>query len=122
MKIHRGRFGFFLGCARYPECKGIKKILTKIGFKCPNCGIGDVVEKKARGRGQPFYSCSRYPDCEFVINKRPQTEEELKMLWEEQKNKPKSKGKGAKYGAKKKAFAKKTTNVNSTAQTETETV
>ncbi len=89
MKIQRGRFGFFLGCARYPECKGIKKIFNKIGFKCPSCGIGDVVEKKARGRGQPFYSCSRYPDCEFIINKKPQTEEELKILWEEQKAKPK---------------------------------
>lgn len=89
MKIQRGRFGFFLGCAKYPECKGIKKIFNKIGFKCPSCGIGEVVEKKARGRGQPFYSCSRYPDCEFIINKKPQTEEELNTLWEEQKAKPK---------------------------------
>ncbi len=89
MKVQRGRFGFFLGCANYPTCKGIKKILNKIGFKCPNCGIGEVVEKKARGRGQPFYSCSRYPDCEFIINKKPTTEEELKALWEEQKAKPK---------------------------------
>ncbi len=89
MKVQRGRFGFFLGCSDYPNCKGIKKILNKIGFKCPNCNIGEVVEKKARGRGQPFYSCSRYPDCEFIINKKPATEEELKALWEEQKNKPK---------------------------------
>jgi DNA topoisomerase I len=89
MKINRGRFGFFLGCARYPECKGMAKILTKIGYKCPNCGIGDVVEKKARGRGKPFYACSRYPDCEFVINTKPESEAQLKELWEEQKNKPK---------------------------------
>ncbi len=89
MKIQRGRFGFFLGCSDYPNCKGIKKILNKIGFKCPSCGVGDVVEKKARGRGQPFYSCSRYPDCEFIINKKPGTEDELKALWEEQKAKPK---------------------------------
>lgn len=89
MKVQRGRFGFFLGCARYPECKGIAKIQNKIGFKCPNCGIGDVVEKKARGRGKPFYACSRYPDCDFVINKKPESEEELKALWEAQKSKPK---------------------------------
>lgn len=89
MKVQRGRFGFFLGCARYPECKGIKKILNRIGFKCPECGIGDVVEKKARGRGQPFYSCSRYPDCAFIINKKPESEEELKQLWVEAKAKPK---------------------------------
>jgi DNA topoisomerase-1 len=91
MKIQRGRFGFFLGCARYPECKGIKKILTKIGFKCPNCGLGDVVEKKARGRGKPFYACSRYPDCEFIINKKPESEAELAELWQAQKAKPKRK-------------------------------
>ena len=89
MKIQRGRFGFFLGCANYPECKGIMKIQNKIGFKCPNCGIGDVVEKKARGRGKPFYACSRYPDCEFILNVKPENEEQLKELWEEQKNKPK---------------------------------
>ncbi|TSC65217.1 MAG: DNA topoisomerase I, partial [Candidatus Doudnabacteria bacterium Gr01-1014_77] len=100
MKIQRGRFGFFLGCAKYPECKGIKKILTKIGFKCPSCNIGEVVEKKARGRGQPFYSCSRYPDCEFIINKKPQTEEELVALWEEQKAKPKKTGKKRFYKKK----------------------
>jgi DNA topoisomerase-1 len=89
MKVQRGRFGFFLGCARYPECKGIKKILNKIGFKCPKCEIGDVVERKSRGRGQAFYSCSRYPDCDFIINKRPQTEEELKELWAAEQAKPK---------------------------------
>lgn len=89
MNVQRGRFGFFLGCSRYPECKGIKKILNKIGYKCPNCQTGDVVEKKARGRGKPFYACSRYPDCEFVINKKPESEDELKELWEAQKNKPK---------------------------------
>jgi DNA topoisomerase-1 len=103
MNVKRGRFGFFLGCARYPECKGIAKIQNKIGFKCPNCGIGDVVEKKARGRGKPFYSCSRYPDCEFIINTRPTTEEELKALWEEQKAKPKR----APKKAKKKTIAAK---------------
>ena len=87
MKISRGRFGFFLGCADYPKCKGIKKILTKIGFKCPSCGTGDVVEKKARGRGSVFYSCSRYPDCAFIINKKPADEAELRQLWEAQQAK-----------------------------------
>ncbi len=102
MKISRGRFGFFLGCVDYPKCKGIRKILTRIGFKCPSCGIGDVVEKKARGRGSLFYSCSRYPDCTFIINKKPADEAELKELWEaqqvkaasstEKENKPRKKG------------------------------
>jgi len=89
MKIQRGRFGFFLGCANYPTCKGIRKILTKIGFKCPKCSVGDVVERKSRGRGKPFYSCSRYPDCDFIINKKPESEEELQELWKEAQSKPK---------------------------------
>ena len=114
MNVRRGRFGFFLGCANYPKCKGIKKILTKIGFKCPSCGIGEVVEKKARGRGSVFYSCSRYPDCAFIINKKPATEEELKELWEAQQAKaaagaaaPKGKtARGAKKPARKAAKPK----------------
>jgi DNA topoisomerase-1 len=102
MKISRGRFGFFLGCVDYPKCKGIRKILTRIGFKCPSCSIGDVVEKKARGRGSVFYSCSRYPDCTFIINKKPDDEAELKELWEAQQAK-------AATAPKKKKFARKTT-------------
>ena len=62
MEIKRGRFGFFLGCVDYPKCKGISKIWNKTGFKCPNCGKGDIVEKKSRGRGKIFYACTNYPD------------------------------------------------------------
>jgi DNA topoisomerase-1 len=85
MKVTRGRFGFFLGCTDYPKCKGISKIWNKTGFKCPNCLAspdrrdkpGDIVEKKSRGRGKPFFACTRYPDCTFVMNKKPESEEEL---------------------------------------------
>ncbi len=57
----RGRFGRFLACSRYPECKYTEPF--PIGFKCPECGA-DVVEK-VTGKGKVFYSCSRYPDCSF---------------------------------------------------------
>ncbi len=77
MAVKRGRFGYFLGCADYPSCKGILKIQNKTGFKCPDCKIGDIVEKKSRGRGRLFYGCSRYPDCKFAMNKKPENEEEL---------------------------------------------
>lgn len=106
MEIKRGRFGFFLGCADYPKCKGIKKILKKTGFKCPNCQarlaarddersramgggpsassgqpdeylVGDIIEKKSRGRGNAFYGCSRYPDCNFIMNKKPEKQEDV---------------------------------------------
>jgi DNA topoisomerase I len=100
MKVTRGRFGFFLGCTDYPKCKGIMKIWNKTGFKCPNClespdrhdKPGDIVEKKSRGRGKPFYACTRYPDCTFVMNKKPESEEELQAAfkdWKENPPKPK---------------------------------
>ncbi|HUC01480.1 MAG TPA: type I DNA topoisomerase [Candidatus Paceibacterota bacterium] len=100
MKVTRGRFGFFLGCTDYPKCKGISKIWNKTGFKCPNClesperreKPGDIVEKKSRGRGKPFFACTRYPDCTFVMNKKPESDEELQAAfknWKENPPKPK---------------------------------
>ena len=70
MVIKIGRFGRFMSCTGYPECKGTKPILNKIGVTCPDCG-GDLVERKARGRGRPFWGCSRYPNCEFIMNRKP---------------------------------------------------
>lgn len=107
MKVKRGRFGFFLGCSNYPKCKGISKIWNKTGFKCPNCEAdenrkdkpGDIAEKKARGRGKPFYGCTRYPDCSFVMNQKPENQQQVKEAfkhWKENPPKPK-----AKYGKKK---------------------
>jgi DNA topoisomerase-1 len=83
MAVKRGRFGYFLGCVRYPECKGIAKILNKTGFKCPKCKIGDVVERKSRGRGKVFYGCSRYPDCDFIVNTKPENQEQLNRFYQE---------------------------------------
>ena len=102
MKVRRGRFGFFLGCVDYPKCKGVSKIWDKTGFKCPACAEsplrsekpGDIVLKKSRGRGKPFYACTRYPDCTFVMNKKPESEEELLAAfknWKENPPKPKKK-------------------------------
>ena len=71
MVIRIGRFGRFMSCTGYPDCKGTKPILNKIGVTCPDCG-GDLVERKARGRGgRPFWGCSRYPNCEFIMNRKP---------------------------------------------------
>ena len=70
MVIRIGRFGRFMSCTGYPDCKGTKPILNKIGVTCPDCG-GDLVERKARGRGRPFWGCARYPACEFILNRRP---------------------------------------------------
>ena len=108
MKVRRGRFGFFLGCVDYPKCKGVAKIWDKTGFKCPACKEspdrsdkpGDVVLKKSRGRGKPFYACTRFPDCTFVMNKKPESEEELQEAlkhWKENPPKPKAAGAKGKF-------------------------
>lgn len=68
--IKWGRFGKFLACPGYPECKFTKPILNEIGVSCPKCGEGKVVERRTR-RGRIFYGCSRYPECDFTSWQRP---------------------------------------------------
>ncbi len=70
MLIREGRFGEFLGCAGYPECKTAMPLSKPLDVKCPTCGEGDVLEKKSR-KGKIFYGCSRYPDCAFVTWDKP---------------------------------------------------
>ncbi|HSA93563.1 MAG TPA: type I DNA topoisomerase [Terriglobales bacterium] len=70
--IRHGRYGEFTSCSGYPDCKFIKQNL--IGVKCPKCGEGEIVEKKARRRGNVFYGCSNYPDCDFTSNWKPLAE------------------------------------------------
>ena len=71
MVMKRGRFGRFLACTRYPECKGTKPL--SIGVTCPKgCG-GYITEKRSR-RGRTFYGCSSYPKCDFVSWDRPRNE------------------------------------------------
>jgi DNA topoisomerase-1 len=69
MEVKRGRFGMFIGCTGYPECKNIKKVENKTGVKCPKCGE-NIVEKKSK-KGRMFYGCSGYPKCEFALWSKP---------------------------------------------------
>lgn len=64
MVIKSGRFGKFLACPGYPECKNTKKIVKETGGICPECG-GKVLEKKSKS-GKVFFGCERYPDCTFT--------------------------------------------------------
>ena len=73
MVIKHGRFGKFMACKNYPECKNTKPIVEKIGVKCPKCGDGDIIVRKSK-RGRVFYGCSNYPDCDFVEWKKPNGE------------------------------------------------
>ncbi|MBI5888031.1 MAG: type I DNA topoisomerase [Deltaproteobacteria bacterium] len=70
MLIKSGRFGRFLACSKYPECKTTSPLTT--GVPCPeNCG-GKIVEKRSRW-GKVFFSCSNYPKCKYAANEMPQT-------------------------------------------------
>jgi DNA topoisomerase I len=67
----RGRFGPFIACSNYPTCTYIKKKEAReIGLLCPDCGVGQVVERKGRW-GRFFYGCRRYPECKFTAYHKP---------------------------------------------------
>src|SRR5690606_34269396 len=68
--IKWGRFGKFLACPGYPECKYTQPLLQDTGVACPVCREGQVVERRSR-KGRLFYGCSRYPDCRFTSWQRP---------------------------------------------------
>jgi DNA topoisomerase-1 len=63
-----GRYGKFIACSTFPECKYTRQYAEKIDIKCPKCG-GDMVVKKSR-RGKVFYGCSNYPTCTFAAWKK----------------------------------------------------
>jgi DNA topoisomerase-1 len=67
--IKFGRYGKFVACSGYPECKYTKPFLIKIGVKCPQCG-GEIVERISKKK-RTFYGCSNYPDCKFITNLKP---------------------------------------------------
>jgi DNA topoisomerase-1 len=72
--IKHGRFGEFIACSGFPECRYTRRIVKTTGLKCPKCGIGDVIQRKAgkgKFKGRSFYGCSRYPDCDFTSWKKP---------------------------------------------------
>lgn len=72
MVVKVGRYGKFLACPGYPECKNVKKLVVENGAECPKCG-GKVVVKKTK-KGRVFYGCSEYPKCDFVSWDEPTME------------------------------------------------
>jgi DNA topoisomerase I len=75
MVIKTGRFGKFMACTGFPDCKNTKNIVEKAAGKCPTCKEGDIVVKRTK-RGRTFYGCSRYPDCDYATWKLPAEEKE----------------------------------------------
>lgn len=70
MVIKMGRYGKFLACPGFPECRNTKALVEKIGVKCPECGEGEIVVKRSK-KGRIFYGCDQYPKCEFVSWNKP---------------------------------------------------
>ncbi len=73
--VRIGRFGKFVSCSRFPECKFTDKYIEKLGMKCPKCKIGDVIIKKTAQR-RSFFGCSRYPECDWASWKNPKLQKE----------------------------------------------
>jgi DNA topoisomerase-1 len=72
--VKRGRFGEFIACSGFPECRFTKKIVKGTGIACPKCGTGELVRRKAtkgKAAGRFFYGCSRYPECDYVSWAKP---------------------------------------------------
>ncbi len=72
MVIKVGRYGKFLACPGYPECKNTKPYVEHTAGKCPVCG-GEVIGKKSK-KGYTFYGCSNYPECNFMTWDTPTSE------------------------------------------------
>ncbi|WP_391208636.1 type I DNA topoisomerase [Psychrobacillus sp. L4] len=65
-----GRFGKFMACSNFPDCRNTKAIVKEIGVPCPSCGEGQIVERKSKTK-RIFYGCDRYPTCDFVSWDKP---------------------------------------------------
>ncbi len=70
MVIKMGRYGKFMACSNFPDCRNTKAITKPIGVKCPKCKTGDVVERKSK-KNRVFYGCSNYPECDFISWDKP---------------------------------------------------
>ncbi len=86
MAVKFSRFGKFLACSGFPECKNTKSLqkeVKKIGMACPKCQTGDVIEKRVnrgRARGKIFWGCNRYPDCDYASWQNPSQQQSPNAL------------------------------------------
>ncbi|REH74829.1 type I DNA topoisomerase [Staphylococcus felis] len=70
MVIKMGRYGKFMACSNFPDCRNTKAITKPIGVTCPKCQKGDVVERKSK-KNRIFYGCSNFPECDFISWDKP---------------------------------------------------
>lgn len=104
MMVKFGRFGKFLSCSGFPECKNAKpfdnpnapakKEAVKIGVTCPICKTGELVERVTRKRGKVFYGCNRFPKCKFAVWDKPKDSGDALRLKKESEDRRAEKMKG----------------------------
>ncbi|MBC1491370.1 type I DNA topoisomerase [Listeria booriae] len=70
MVFKMGKYGKFLACSRFPDCRNTKPIVKEIGVTCPKCNEGQVIERKSKKK-RIFYGCNRYPACDYVSWDKP---------------------------------------------------
>ncbi len=110
MTVKFGRFGKFLSCSGFPECKNAKPLLdpnapakkeaVKIGVTCPECKTGELVERITRKRGKAFYGCNRFPKCRFAVWDKPKDSGDALRLRKESEERRAKKISGAKKKTK----------------------
>ncbi|MBY6050362.1 type I DNA topoisomerase [Cytobacillus firmus] len=70
MVFKMGRYGKFMACSNFPDCRNTKPIVKDIGVKCPKCEEGNIIERKSKKR-RIFYGCDRFPECDFISWDKP---------------------------------------------------
>ena len=73
MVYKMGRFGSFLACPNYPECKNTKSIVEKVDVPCPKCG-NQLIKRRAKKGNRVFYGCEKFPECDFISSELPAPE------------------------------------------------
>ncbi|MEO8964168.1 MAG: type I DNA topoisomerase, partial [Gammaproteobacteria bacterium] len=82
LQLKTGRYGKFIGCSSYPNCKFIESLNKPqdMGVDCPECHEGHILKRKSR-MGKIFFSCARYPDCKYAIWNEPVGQACPKCAW-----------------------------------------
>ncbi|MED3573428.1 type I DNA topoisomerase [Cytobacillus praedii] len=70
MVFKMGRYGKFMACSNFPDCRNTKAIVKEVGVTCPSCKEGNIIERKSKKR-RIFYGCDRFPECDFISWDKP---------------------------------------------------
>ncbi|CAG9611161.1 DNA topoisomerase 1 [Bacillus rhizoplanae] len=71
MVFKMGKFGKFMACSNFPDCRNTKPIVKEIGVTCPKCNEGQIIERRSNKKKRLFYGCGTYPECDFVSWDKP---------------------------------------------------